>query len=108
VAKCGVIVTLVEDTIHHPTIPAPTPTPTRTPILAATGGLLASVFAYSKNATPSRSSIDKESTDAGAGVEAEAEAEAMKMTAIVHAGADLLLRTAYCPDKFSHRVVLLR
>jgi hypothetical protein len=106
VAKCGVIVTLVEDTIHHPTIPAPTPTPTRTPILAATGGLLASVFAYSKNATPSRSSIDKESTSAGAGVGAEA--EAMKMTAIVHAGADLLLRTAYCPDKFSHRVVLLR
>jgi hypothetical protein len=29
------------------------------------------------------------------------------MTAIVHAGADLLLRTAYCPDKFIHRVVLL-
>lgn len=28
-------------------------------------------------------------------------------TAICHAGADLLLRTAYCPDKFPHRVALL-
>lgn len=27
--------------------------------------------------------------------------------ATVHAGADLLLRTAYCPDKFSHRLMLL-
>jgi hypothetical protein len=106
VAKCGVIVTLVEDTIHHPAISAPTPTLTRTPILAATGGLIASVFTYSKNATPSRSNIDKENTSVGAGVEVGA--EAMKMTAIVHAGADLLLRTAYCPEKFSHRVVLLR
>jgi hypothetical protein len=26
-----------------------------------------------------------------------------KLTAVVHVGADLLLRTAYCPDKFSHR-----
>jgi diaminopimelate decarboxylase len=30
-----------------------------------------------------------------------------KITAVGHAGADILLRTAYCPDKFSHRVVLL-
>lgn len=29
------------------------------------------------------------------------------ITAVVHAGADLLLRTAYCPDKFPHRIVLL-
>ena len=29
------------------------------------------------------------------------------ITAICHAGADLMLRTAYCPDKFSHRVALL-
>eukprot|EP01038_Epipyxis_sp_PR26KG_P008732 gene8732-11798_t len=27
--------------------------------------------------------------------------------AIGHAGADVLLRTAYCPDKFSHRIALL-
>lgn len=27
--------------------------------------------------------------------------------AITHAGADLMLRTAYCPDKFSHRLELL-
>jgi diaminopimelate decarboxylase len=27
--------------------------------------------------------------------------------AITHAGADLMLRTAYCPDKFSHRLSLL-
>ena len=33
--------------------------------------------------------------------------EKSRMTAITHAGADLLLRTAYCPDKFSHRVALL-
>ena len=29
------------------------------------------------------------------------------LTAIAHAGADLLLRTAYCPDKFAHRVMIL-
>jgi len=29
------------------------------------------------------------------------------VTAVVQAGADLLLRTAYCPDKFPHRLVLL-
>ena len=30
------------------------------------------------------------------------------MTAIIHAGADLLLRTAYAPDKFNHRVALIK
>ncbi len=30
-----------------------------------------------------------------------------QVTAICHAGADLLLRTAYCGDKFMHRVALL-
>lgn len=30
-----------------------------------------------------------------------------KCTAVTHCGADLLLRTAYCPDKFSHRLVFL-
>lgn len=34
--------------------------------------------------------------------------ESESMVAIIHAGADLLLRTAYCPDKFSHRVAILR
>jgi diaminopimelate decarboxylase len=29
------------------------------------------------------------------------------VTAIIHAGADLFLRTAYCPEKFHHRVHLL-
>ena len=63
--------------------------------------------------TPSCGDIGKESssgagTEAGTGTGAGAGAGAMKMTAIVHAGADLLLRTAYCPEKFSHRVVLLR
>jgi diaminopimelate decarboxylase len=29
-----------------------------------------------------------------------------KITAIIHTGADLFLRTAYCPDKFSHRVAI--
>jgi len=28
------------------------------------------------------------------------------VTAVTHVGADLLLRTAYCPDKFSHRISL--
>ena len=55
--------------------------------------------------TPSCDDVGKESS-AGAGTGAGA--GAMRMTAIVHAGADLLLRTAYCPEKFSHRVVLLR
>jgi hypothetical protein len=36
------------------------------------------------------------------------EGEGGSITAIIHAGADLLLRTAYCPDKFFHRVVLLK
>jgi diaminopimelate decarboxylase len=36
--------------------------------------------------------------------EAEAATEKGHVTAIVHAGADLLLRAAYCPDKFPHRV----
>jgi diaminopimelate decarboxylase len=29
------------------------------------------------------------------------------VTAVTHAGADLLLRTAYCPEKFPHRLRLL-
>jgi hypothetical protein len=57
--------------------------------------------------TPSCDDIGKESS-AGTGTGAGAGAGATRMTAIVHAGADLLLRTAYCPEKFSHRVVLLR
>lgn len=40
--------------------------------------------------------------------ESRREDEGRSITAIIHAGADLLLRTAYCPDKFSHRVVLLK
>jgi diaminopimelate decarboxylase len=30
-----------------------------------------------------------------------------KLVAVTHAGADLFLRTAYCPEKFAHRIVLL-
>lgn len=44
----------------------------------------------------------------GVGGGREVEGEGGSITAIIHAGADLLLRTAYCPDKFSHRVVLLK
>lgn len=29
------------------------------------------------------------------------------LTAVAHAGADILLRTAYCPNKFAHRINLL-
>lgn len=89
-------------------------------MFAAIDGMLTSVFGYGKNATLSPRDVSIVSKSAGGGKEARtiavAEtgtgirtgAEAMKMTAIVHTGADLLLRTAYCPDKFSHRVVLIR
>lgn len=30
-----------------------------------------------------------------------------ELVAVVHAGADLFLRTAYCPDKFAHRVEII-
>jgi len=36
-----------------------------------------------------------------------ASSETQQVIAIGHAGADVLLRTAYCPDKFPHRVLLL-
>ena len=70
---------------------------------------MSSTFGAAKKETPADQVIDidvKIGTEIGPS--AISAMGSCAMTAIVHAGADLLLRTAYCPDKFTHRVVLLR
>ena len=56
-----------------------------------------------------KSSLPSESTVSGSSLsQIQENKNENSMTAIIHAGADLFLRTAYCPDKFNHRVVFLR
>jgi hypothetical protein len=88
IAKCGVIVTLVEDIMIHKS----------TPLLNSVITDKTGIFKKISNIFNSKEKTEKSGNlnDVKGG-----------MTAIVHAGADLLLRTAYCPEKFIHRVVLL-
>ena len=158
IAKCGVIVASVEDTIHHSPLP-PLSSPSVPSSSSATSSSFstsaASSSSYPSSSSPSSSTTNtreelqnnrlqnnvSNSRDAtvvcnvydkgevkGREEEGEGriedvgrregegrresdgrrEGEDGSISAIIHAGADLLLRTAYCPDKFPHRVVLLK
>ena len=122
IAKCGVIVATVEDTIYHssqPTLPpsssssSPSSSSTATMVEFQPHRLCQNVI-DPINAIKifdegegkcRRNEIEGRIGEEGSRAE---ESEGNSMIAIIHAGADLLLRTAYCPDKFSHRLVTLR